>query len=230
MIGITGRGVGFPYLKEAVVVSAKYPKVGAWYAPIPIWDHGGTVQRFRELELTGTKITSIFKAEAAMFPLVLIASFLFWQFFWKSSPVDGGQYPFAQHTWPFFAQTEAVWKQINLPSSGEPSKALLAIKPSLIAGGAGAGLLIYGLFSVLKLPVLTFYGFAGGIGLWPANTVPQLLGAIVGRKYFAKKYGEEKWTNYAPVLLAGFSCGSGLIAMVSIAMAIVAKSVSTLPY
>lgn len=230
MIGLTGRGVGFPYLKEAVVVAAKYDKVDIWYAPIPLHDHGGTVQRFRELELTGTKITSLIKAEIVMFPLILIASFIFWSFFWKASPIESGQYPYAQQVWPFYANTEAVWKQINLPSGSESSQAMNAIKPNLIAAGTAGGLAMYGLFVLFKLPILTFYGFAGGIGLWPMNTIPTLLGAFAGRYYFARRYGDERWAAYAPVLLAGFSCGSGLIAMVSIALALVAKSVSTLPY
>ena len=33
-----------------------------------------------------------------------------------------------------------------------------------------------------------------------------------------------------PVLLAGFSCGTGLIAMCSIALALIAKSVNYLPF
>lgn len=228
MIGLTGRGVSFPLLKEATVVATGYPKVDVWYAPIPINDVGWAAQRFREVELTGTRITSLLKAELVMFPLILLASFLFWSFFWKGSAFDSGVYPYAQKFWPFYTQSEAVWKQTNLP--GSQAGAFQAIKPALIATGAAGGLAMYAAFSALKLPLLTFYGFAGGIGLWPANTIPQLLGAIAGRKYFAKRYGDEKWTVYAPVLLAGFSCGTGLIAMTSIAMALIARSVSSLPF
>ena len=35
---------------------------------------------------------------------------------------------------------------------------------------------------------------------------------------------------YTPVLLAGFACGTGLIAMASIALALIAKSVNYLPF
>lgn len=227
MIGLTGRGVSFPYLKEAMTVSSGYERVDVWYAPIPLQDHGWAAQRFREVELTGTKLTSILKAELVMFPIVLIASFVFWSFFWQGPAFDGGTYPYAQKFWPFHAQTEAVWKQINLPGTGE---AFDALKPEIITAGTAAGLGIYGLFSLFKLPLLAFYGFAGGIGLWPANTIPQLLGALVGRRYFAKKYGAETWSAYAPVLLAGFSCGTGLMAMVSIALALIARSVGALPF
>ena len=227
MIGLTGRGVSFPYLKEAMTVSSGYQRVDVWYAPMPLHDHGWAAQRFREVELTGTKLSSILKAEIVMFPIIILASLIFWSFFWKGPAFDGGTYPYAQQFWPFHAQTEAVWKQINLPGTGE---AFNALKPELITAGTAAGLTIYGLFTALKLPLLTFYGFAGGIGLWPANTIPQLLGAWAGRRFFAKKYGAETWSAYAPVLLAGFSCGTGLMAMVSIALALIARSVGSLPF
>lgn len=229
MFGLTGRGVSFPYLREAAVVGTGYSKVDVWYAPIPIHDHGWAAQRFREVELTGTKITSILKAELFMFPLIIVCSLFFWSFFWGGAPFDSGQYPWAQIFWPFYAKSESVWKQINL-SDGATGAPFQPIKPALVALGTAGGFAAFGVFALFKLPVLVFYGFAGGIGLWPANTIPQLLGAIAGRKYFAKRFGEERWSAYAPVLLAGFSCGTGLMAMVAIALALLAKAVSSLPY
>ncbi len=228
MIALTGRGVAFPYLRETAIVTTGYRKLDVWYAPLPLNDFGWAAQRFREVELTGTKFGSLIKAEIVMFPLVMIASFVYWAYFWKSTPLDGGQYPFSQAMWPYYAQSEAVWKQSSV--LGAHTEVLNVVKPELISGGAAAGLALYGLFAALKLPMLTYYGFIGGVGLWPANTIPQALGALAGKKYFAKKFGEERWSMYAPVLLAGFSCGTGLMAMLSIAFALASKAVSTLPY
>lgn len=226
MVGMTGRGVAFPYLKEATVVASGYKNVDVWFAPIPIQDHGWAAQRFREVQLTGTKFTSILKAEALMLPLVLIASFLFWAFFWKSNPLPSSQFPYAQRYWPFNAQMQAVMMQINSEEGGWFRQ---AIKPSLIAGGLVGGLSLWGLLSIFKVPALFFYGFIGGIAAYPALTIPQLIGAWVGKK-LAKKYGAERWRDYAPVLFAGFACGSGLVAMLSISVALVAKAVQKLPY
>ncbi|MBI5707330.1 MAG: peptide transporter [Armatimonadetes bacterium] len=231
MHGLTGRGVGFPYLKEASIVASGYPKADVWYAPVPLYDHGWAAQRFREVELTGTRFTSIWKAEALMFPLILVASFGFWAFFWKANPVPSASFPYAQAFWPLEAKMQAVIQQINLPKApGEHNWFLAAIKPGLIAGGAAGGLALYGVLSLFKVPMLFFYGFAGGLGLFPANTLPQLAGAWFGRKYMARKFGEEAWMRYAPVLLAGFSCGTGLSAMAGISVALVAKSVVQTPY
>lgn len=231
MIGITGRGVSFPYLKEASVVASGYRSVDVWYAPVPLADYGSVAQRFREVELTGTKLTSILWAEAAMFPIILIASFGFWAFFWNSNALPSAAFPYAQKFWPIQAQMSSVLQQINLPRpNGEVNWFAKAIKPTYIVGGAAGGLLTYGVFSFFKLPLLFFYGFAGGLGLYPANTVPQFLGAWFGRRFLAKRYGAENWSRYAPVLLAGFSCGTGLISLASISLALISKAVAKLPY
>lgn len=231
MHGLTGRGVSFPYLKEASVVASGYRNVDIWYAPVPLADHGAVAQRFREVELTRTKFTSIFWAEVAMFPIVIVASFAFWSFFWNTSPVPSDTFPYAQRFWPIQAQMSSVMQQINVPrEDGAVGWFAKAIKPSFIAGGAGAGLLVYGLFSVLRVPLLVFYGFAGGLGLFPANTIPQFIGAWYGRRFLAKKYGAENWARYAPVLLAGFSCGAGLISLIAISIALISKAVAKLPY
>jgi hypothetical protein len=231
MSGLTGRTVTLPYLKEASIVASGYKSVDIWYAPVPVADYGTVVQRFREVELTGTKFTSLFKAEALMFVLVMPMSFFFWGFFWNGNALPTQQFPFIQKFWPLQSQMAAVMQQINLPKGhGQVAWFAQAIKPAYIGIGTAAGLLIYALFSVLKLPLLFFYGFAGGIGLYPANTVPQLFGAWYGRRYMAKRYGAENWRRYAPVLLAGFSCGTGLMSMVSISVALLAKAVAKLPY
>ncbi len=227
MIGLTGRGLAFPMLRESALLTSRPANLGPWYAPMPIYDYGWAAGRFREVELTGTKFRSILKAEAFMFPIILIASLLFWNFFWKGQPFDGSQYPYAQRFWPIHAGAEAIWKQASLPGSDFQ---VAPLKAPLVGVGFAGGVALYGLFSVLKVPALVFYGFVSGVGLWPANTLPQALGAWVGRRYFARRYGLDTWTRYAPVLLAGFSCGSGLVAMMAIAFALVLRAVSTLPY
>lgn len=231
MIGLTGRGVAFPYLKEASVVASRYSGVDVWYAPIPLADHGAVAQRFREVELTGTKLSSLMIAEAVMFPIILLASFGFWSFFWNSNALPSPAFPYAQKFWPIQAQMASVMQQINIPhADGQVSWFARAIKPPLIGVGAAGGLLVYGLFSLCKWPLLAFYGFAGGLGLYPANTVPQFFGAWFGRRYMARRYGAENWARYAPVLLAGFSCGTGLISLASISLALISKAVAKLPY
>lgn len=228
MFGLTGRPVGFPYVREATFIKSGYKGVDIWFAPIPMYDHGWAAQRFREVELTGTKFTSVLKVEAFTLPLILVTSFLFWAFFWHTSPMPSPQFPFAQKFWPLHATMRSIWVSAN--QQGESSWLFQALKPPLMVGGGIAALGLYGVFSMFKLPILLFYGLAGGVGALPHAEIPRFAGALLGRYYFARRFGLDRWRMYAPVLLAGFSCGMGLMGMSSIALALISKSVAYLPY
>jgi hypothetical protein len=229
MVGLTGSGVSFPYLQQISIMKSGYPYVDIWYAPIPLDDFGGLAQRFREVELTGTKFVSLVKVEAFMLPVILTASFIFWAFFWHTSQIPSAQHPYANKFWPINATFEALFDKIN-SKDGSISWIKEAINYPRIAGGIVAGLAFYGLCGVFKIPTLFFYGFIGGSGAFPHYTIPTFFGAWLGRKYFVKRFGLDNWRMYTPVLLAGFSCGTGLIAMASIALALIAKSVNYLPF
>ena len=56
------------------------------------------------------------------------------------------------------------------------------------------------------------------------------VGAMLSRFYFARRFGLHQWRLYGPVLLAGYACGTGLVGMTGIAMAIILKSVRVLPF
>jgi hypothetical protein len=228
MMGLTGSGVAFPFLREASIMKSGYPHVDIWYAPIPLADYGPLAQRFREVELTGTKFTSVVKVEFLVLPIFLTASFIFWAFFWHTGAIPSSQHPFAQRFWPLSATYQAMFQTINKPDG--PKWVLEGINMTRIGAGILAGLAMYGVFVAAKLPVLVYYGMIGGVGAWPADIIPTFIGAWLGKQYFSKRFGLDRWRNYAPVLLAGFSCGTGLIAMVAISLSLIAKSVNYLPF
>lgn len=228
MFGLTSQDVNFPYLKELTIMQSGYKNIDVWYAPMPLHDYGHFAQKFREVELTGTKFTSIIKAELIMLPIILISGLLYWQFIWNTSPIPSTQYPFAQKIWPIRATNQAIWNQIN--KVGGANWVLDAIKPPVIIGGSVATLGLYGIMFAFKMPLLAFYGAAHGANAFPADTVPTFVGACLGRYYFARRIGVEKWTMYTPVLLAGFACGTGLVSMASIALALISKAVQPLPF
>ena len=69
----------------------------------------------------------------------------------------------------------------------------------------------------------------GSLQMWPHDSIPMMIGALIGMS-MAKRYGNEKWQAYAPILGAGFACGMGLIGMVAIAVTLMAKAVTPLLY
>ena len=94
----------------------------------------------------------------------------------------------------------------------------------------GLGLVLYMILSVLGLPVLLIYGVVRGLGQsTPHGVILEVVGALLGRYYFHKRYG-SMWRQYAPVLLAGFSCGMGLTGMFAMGFALILKSLSYMAY
>jgi hypothetical protein len=230
MFGLTGQGVGLPYLGEAINIRTGYKGIDVWFMPKPMHDYGHFAQRFREVELTGTKFTSIVKAEAFVLPLIMVASFIYWAFLWYTSAIPSSQFPYAQMYWPVHVTTRVLWMSATTEGGKAVEQFLNAIQPTRIIVSAAAGLAAYGVMTMLKFPVLFFYGAVGGVGQMMIGTIPHLIGGLLGKYYFARRFGLTDWRRYAPVLLAGFSCGMGLIAMVAIALGLITKSVSFLPF
>ena len=113
MIGLTGQWVGIPMVQEAAIIFSHYKGADIWYAPIPYSSQGGMAQSFRVLELTGTRITGLIKAELLVWPITIFCSLLFWQFIWKLAPIPSVYYPYAQKMWPLLSLQRVVWMTAN---------------------------------------------------------------------------------------------------------------------
>ena len=230
MFGITGSltGIQFPMLIEGSFILSGYKGVDIWFAPVPYFNHGGLAQFFKQLELTRTKFTCWYKAIALSFVIMAFCSFLFWSLIWRFGPIPSSRYPFVQKMWPLYATMKALWASATVSSEG--SWMLDAIKFKLIAVGAVGGGVLYFLTLISGLPMQLFYGIVGGVSMWPHHVFPMLLGALLGRYFFAPRFGPKKWKSYTPVLLAGYGCGMGLVGMAAIGLALIAKSVSQLVF
>jgi len=226
MYGITGvaTGVSFPLVREASFIFSGYKGAAIWFSPIPYFDVGGMTQSFKQLELTRTKFTSYYKAEFTALIIMLFCSFLFWSIIWHLSPIPSATYPYVQKMWPLNAITQSLWISSTLGESGT-SYMIKAIKPFYFLSFAAGGLILNAILGFLKAPAAFFYGLIGGVSMWPHYTIPLFAGAILGRFYFAKKFGSQTWRKYTPIILAGYTCGVGLIGMVSIAVALIAKTI-----
>jgi len=231
MEGIAGQFVSLPLVREAsFIAGAKYfgyQGIEIWYAPIPIHNYGEATVSFREIELTGTSFRGIIKAELVVFPVVMIASLLFSQFIWRLAPIPSSCYPYAQELWHLQALNTLLMQTSTLEGN---SLFYQALKASYVFSGLGLGLVLYMILSVLGLPVLLIYGVVRGLGQsTPHGVVLEVVGALLGRFYFHRKYG-SMWRQYAPVLLAGFSCGMGLTGMFAMGFALIMKSLSYMAY
>jgi hypothetical protein len=231
MEGIAGQFVNLPMVREAsFIAGAKffgYQGIEIWYAPIPIHNYGKATVDFREIELTGTSIRGIIKAEMVVFPVVMIASLLFSQFIWRLAPIPSSSYPYALKLWHLQALNTLLMQTSTLEGNSLFYQALNGI---YVLSGLGLGVIIYAILSFFGLPTLLVYGIVRGLGQSaPHGLILELLGAFLGRYYFLKRYG-KMWRQYAPVLLAGFSCGMGLTGMFAMGFALILKSLGRLAY
>ncbi len=228
MIGLTGQWVGIPMVKEAAIIKSGYRGIDIWFAPIPNFDHGGQAMRFRVLELTGTKITGLIKAELLVWPITIFCSLLFWQFIWRLAPIPSIYYPYAQKMWHLQALQRGLW----LTSTINPERSLFykAWNMDRATWGFVFGVGSYILLARLRLPIMLIYGVVRGLGTLPHFVFPEMVGALISQFYFVPRFGARKWKQYATVLMAGYACGMGLIGMGTVAIAMVSKSVSQMPY
>lgn len=231
MEGIAGQFVSLPLVREAsFIAGAKffgYQGIEIWYAPIPIHNYGEATVHFREIELTGTSIRGIIKAELVVFPVVMIASLLFSQFIWQLAPIPSSNYPYAQELWHLQALNTLLMQTSTLEGN---SLFFQALSGPVVMGGISLGLVLYAILNALGLPVLLVYGVVRGLGQsTPHGFILEVTGALIGRYFFQKKYG-AMWRQYAPVLLAGFSCGMGLTGMFAMGCTLILKSLGKMAY
>lgn len=227
---ITGSDLAFPLIKEATFILSGYKGVDIWFAPIPVFNYGAQAQAFREIELTRTKFSSVLKAELLMIPVLLVCSLVFWHFVWGLAPIPSQAYPYAQKFWQQQATMQALWYSSTTGAGVESSYLIQALKFPYIIGGAVFGVAAYAILAAFNLPVMLIFGMIATIGIVPHAFMPQLFGAVLGRYYMTKKFGEKQWYRYTPVLAAGYACGTGLVGMATVAIALISKTVSPLVY
>jgi hypothetical protein len=229
MEGIVGMTVQVPFVREATFILTGYRGAAIWFAPFPAYNYGPQTLYFRTTELTGTKITSMIKSELFIFPIVLITTVIFSQFIWRIAPVPSSAFPNAEKMWELWAYRSALIYSSTMPG-GEHGPFFEAFQPMIIVIGLLVALLLYGGLSWLGLPVLMVYGIIRGLDqATPEVILPQFIGALLGRYYFAKRFGEN-WPQYRVVFFAGYGCGVGLIMMLSLGIVFLSKSVFQSPY
>ncbi len=100
----------------------------------------------------------------------------------------------------------------------------------IILGAAGFGLAAYIALTFLGMPIFMIFGYVQSVNGIPHFLIPQVIGALLARHYFWKRYGKQQWRQYAMVLSVGFGVGMALVGMFSAALSIINKAVSSLAY
>jgi hypothetical protein len=226
-------------VKEGAFFLSGAKGIGIWLIPIPIENYGYMAQSFRTNELTGVRFWSLIKTEIVAVPVLFVLSLLFWSFIWHSDPIPSNVFPAAQVNWELMAKNNVLLYSSTYVAPGEDpdDKSVLdselvrkAIHPSTIAAGFGVCVGLYAILNVFGLPVMLIYGMIRGMGALPHTMVLEIIGALLGRYYFQKKYGQTNFLQNAPALLAGYFTGVGLIGMATIAIRLIRPAISGDPF
>ncbi|MCK4601309.1 MAG: OPT/YSL family transporter [Phycisphaerae bacterium] len=226
--GMTGMGVSIPFVKEASFLMSGYSGgVKVWFLPIPMSNYGGGASFFRQAELTGTKLWSLWKTDIILTPIILVASILFMQFLWSLGPIPSAAYPYAYKMWELGAANRTI---IMTSTLGRFSQFEETFRWQYLVAGAGVGTVLFFVLYSMNLPILLVYGMVGGLNVtMPHGVIPQFIGALIGRYYFQRKLGLT-WRQYIPVVTAGFGCGVGLIAVFSVGINFLQKAVISIQF
>lgn len=228
MEGVVGQYVEIPLIREAAFILSGYNKIDIWFAPIPLSHDSSHVVYFRQVELTGTRIKSLFKAELVILPVILVSMVVFSQFIWRLAPIPSPVYPFTEKMWELQAYNLCLMYSATTEGGG---MFMQAFNPLYLFIGTGLACVSYGVITKAGMPIMLAYGLIRGIGgsMLPHIVIPHFIGALIGQFVFYRRFG-VRWRQYAPVLLAGFGCGVGLISMLALGFVLVSKSVFQLPY
>ncbi|MAE64007.1 MAG: peptide transporter [Phycisphaeraceae bacterium] len=227
--GIAGQHIDIPFVREAFILLSGVKGVHAWLLPLPIENYGGVSQEMRTFELTGTRLTSQVKAWLLTTPLVFVLSLVFWSFLWQDGPIPSDMYPYAQKMWDLQAKnTMIMWTA----TSGEAGQITLFDRswhPSYVGVGAVFTIVVFAGLSMFGAPTMLVYGLVRGLGQIPHGLILELFGALLARLYFHRKFGKKPFLQAAPVILAGYFTGAGLIAMAAVAIRLIVAGISQSP-
>lgn len=225
--GMAGQVLEIPMVREASFILSGYRGVAIWFLPVPMANYGAVTVAYRQSELVGSKFSSLWKTIAILTPIVLISSLLFMNFIWGLGDVPSAVYPFANMMWDLQAQNSSIMFTSTLGDYGQFNE---AFKPGILGIGAVFGVGMFALLSVFGAPTLLFYGLVRGLGYgMPHFMILEFIGAMIGRFYFQRKMG-EKWRQYIPVIVAGFSCGMGLVTVLGVGITFLSKAVVQLSF
>ena len=225
--GLAGQVVEIPFIRELAFILSGYRGVAIWFLPIPKANYGAQTVSYKQAELLGCRFTSVWKSVLILFPIIFIAMILFSSFIWSMADIPSAVYPYTQQIWEFQAKNACLVYGSTL---GEYSPFKEALGGWRVLAGALVGGVSIALFDWFAAPTMLLFGVVRGLGqTLPHVVIPNMIGALIGRYYFQRKFGRE-WRKMVPVVGAGFFVGGGLISLLAIGIVFLVKSVSTAIY
>ena len=228
--GMAGQHIEVPLIREAIVLVSGARGIAPWLAPIPKWDYSRIPNELRTLELTGTKVSSLFKSWAFATPALFILSFAFWSFLWKDAPIPGQMYPAARQLMDFQAKQKAILWSATTGEKGSATLFSRAFKMDYAVGGLAFAIGSYAVLALFGLPTILLFGLARGYAVIPHFIMLEFFGALIARFVLYKKFGKQKFLRAMPIVVAGVAVGTGLVGMGCVALKLIQSAISQSPF
>jgi len=222
----TGTTIGIPHATALFYTFSGYKGVDVWFAPMDTYFGGGTnwCSHFKLADLTQTKITSFVKADILGSVLAWIASFIFMQIFWSIASIPSTLYRAVDIFWPTNVIQKGMWVsgQLITETSVTPLLGSMAIGVIL---GVVPRLSFIPIISQIN-PISIVAGMMAPI----PGSVTLLIGALLGKFVFERKFGTESWKKSKVSLAAGVFLGESIMITLGVALMMIPKALWTTPY
>lgn len=229
LIAVNGQRVDIPFVRESVILLSGAKGLSVWLAPNPEENYGGVAMNFRVKELTGTKFTSIIKADLMRQPLSILLGFIFWGFIWHSSEIPSAVFPFTEIMWDLRVKRSLILWSATTGDGLVETIFEKSFKPTILFIGTLTTTTMFTILRHFGAPIMFVYGFVRGLGHSCHVFILEIVGALIARFYLHKKFGRQRILRILPILMAGYLVGEGLIGMACVAVTLITKAISGLP-
>ncbi|ADI32151.1 OPT/YSL family transporter [Staphylothermus hellenicus] len=235
-LGEAATGINLPYVKEGALLASGYRGVAAWFTPIYVYGGAsGWTAVYVACDWTNTKKSDYLKAYFIAFPLTYLMGLIYADIFWRIAPIPSSAYPASAVFWRVSALWALLWPAwaSGALKTGESSVASALLShfsnwPTRIMVPFIVGAVIVALVKIFSIP-FELIGFTIGISQPISYTMTMFIGGIIAR-ILEKKKGSEWFKEYVAVISAGLGLGEGLMIAISVAVALIMKSLWLLVY
>jgi hypothetical protein len=223
-IGETGFALSLPYVWLGAILISGYRGVSAWLISPNIGGYStpSWTSTLKVAKLTNTKIMDFFKAYILAFSVFMLMSLIYVDFFWRIAPMPSQQYPYINVYWPVNVMSSAMWISGNIKAN--LNVAFYSFIIMFVVGIIGE---LLAKFTPIPFSLI---GLITGLVMLPAYSIPFFVGSLLGKYVFSKVFGDQWWSQYKFVIVAGISIGSGIVVAICAAIVMILKATWIFPF
>ncbi len=220
-LGVGGMSPSFPYPWRMITTFTNYTGLVGWdFQPaIETGGSSGIVQSIKIAHLTETKPMDYIKMFVLGNIIALLLSIVFYEFFWRMTPIPSTAYPYTMMYWPqnMLELLMYATRQIQIP-------------PERIGIGMGISIILLILeFGLHKISVpFSAIGFLLGAFQIPPAATAIFVGSLFSNIILSRII--PQWREHKYMAMAGIMAGVSISAGIGVCVSIISKSAWIWPW